>query len=83
MEQNIENQTSEGGPGHSGTGTDGAGSGGPGDKGINSGSSQHITSVEEKKQRVSHNLLLAGHFKNKARDPHGLLKNLKELHEQI
>ena len=49
MEQNIENQTSDGGPGHSGASADGAGSGVAPDKGINSASIQHITSVEEKK----------------------------------
>ena len=46
-----------------------------------SSSSHHIISIDEKKQRVQHNLLLAGYFKNKAKDPHGLLAKLKELHE--
>jgi len=52
VEQQIENSNSEGGPGQAGAGMDGSGAGNGADKGAGGGSSQHITSVDEKKQRV-------------------------------
>jgi hypothetical protein len=47
-----------------------------------SGSQQGIISVEEKKQRVQHNMVLAEYFKARAKDPYGLLEKLIELHDE-
>ena len=41
----------------------------------------NIISADEKKQRVQHNIILAEYFKQKAKDPHGLLEKLIEQHE--
>ena len=83
VEQQIDNVNSESGSNPSGTASGGPSGGNGADKGGPGGgsSSQHIIGVEEKKQRVQHNMLLAGYFKNKGKDPHGLLKGLIELHE--
>lgn len=47
-----------------------------------SGSQQGIISVDEKKQRVQHNMVLAEYFKGRAKDPYGLLEKLIELHDE-
>ena len=47
-----------------------------------SGSQQGIISVDEKKQRVQHNMVLAEYFKARAKDPYGLLEKLIELHDE-
>ena len=42
----------------------------------------HIVSLDEKKLRIQHNMALAEHFKNKAKDPFDLLEKLVEHHEK-
>jgi len=48
--------------------------------------SSHLQTIkgnlDEKKQRVKHNQLLAEHFQNGAKDPQGLLNSLIELYER-
>lgn len=83
VEQQIDNLGSDSGSSQAGPGSGGPSGGSGADKGGSGGgaAAHHIISIDEKKQRVQHNLLLAGYFKNKAKDPHGLLGKLKELHE--
>lgn len=68
-----------------GAGASGGAGGSASQNQINSGSSQHTISLEEKKQRIHHNIALAEFFKNKytgnGTDPYDLLNKLKDLHQ--
>lgn len=47
-----------------------------------SSSNQHVTSLDDKKLRVKHNILLAEYFNMKAKDPYGLKEKLIEQFEK-
>ena len=68
-----------------GAGSSGGAGGSSSQNQINSGgSSLHTTSLDEKKQRIHHNIALAEFFKNRymgnGTDPYDLLNKLKDLH---
>jgi len=72
VEQEVDKQANEGGA---------AGGSGGHDKNGGGQGSAFKSSIEEKKQRISHNQILAEHFQNKGKNPHASLQKLLELYE--
>ncbi len=68
LESEVEKQANEGGA-----------TGGGADK--NGQGSAYRSSLDEKQQRIRHNQILAEHFNNKSKDPHGSLQKFVALYE--